>query len=121
MALVRCNHANPLREALGAVYISVVAHRYLRTALALASPTGSWPPSSNKHPASQPCSVLMPTGTSLKPYVDELSVGAEAFAASSKSQTGLLPGGLLSDRELTVLRLSELLRTPAVETSLGVE
>ena len=33
------------------------AHRYLRTALALASPTGTWPPSSSRDPASPPCSV----------------------------------------------------------------
>jgi hypothetical protein len=34
----------------------------------------------------------MPADTSLKPYVDELSVGAEEVAASPKNQTGLLPG-----------------------------
>ena len=47
-----------------------------------------------------------PAGTDLKPYVDELSVRAAAVAASSNGPAGLLPGGLLSDRELTVLRLA---------------
>ena len=36
------------------------AHGYLRTALALASPTGTWPPSSNRDPASPPCSIPCP-------------------------------------------------------------
>ena len=33
------------------------AHGHLRTAVALASPTGTWPPSSSRDPASPPCSV----------------------------------------------------------------
>ena len=46
-----------------------------------------------------------PAGTGLRPYVDELSVRAEAVAASSDGPAGLPPGGHRSDRELTVLRL----------------
>jgi LuxR family maltose regulon positive regulatory protein len=46
----------------------------------------------------------LPAGTGLKPYVDELSVRAAAVAASSNGPAGM-PGGLLSDREITVLRL----------------
>ena len=41
----------------------------------------------------------------LKPYVDELSVRAEAAGASSNGPARQPPGGLLSDRELEVLRL----------------
>ena len=47
----------------------------------------------------------LPAGTGLKPYVDELSVRAEAAAASSNGPARQPPGGLLSDRELEVLRL----------------
>ena len=42
----------------------------------------------------------LPASPGLKPYVDELSVRAEAAAASSTGPAGPLPGGLLSDREL---------------------
>jgi hypothetical protein len=47
----------------------------------------------------------LPAGPGLKPYLDELSVRAEAVGASSKGPAGLPPGGLLSDRELEALRL----------------
>jgi LuxR family transcriptional regulator, maltose regulon positive regulatory protein len=47
----------------------------------------------------------LPAGPDLKPYIDELSIRAEAAAASADGPAGLLPGGPLSDRELTVLRL----------------
>ena len=47
----------------------------------------------------------LPAGTYLKAHVDELSVRAKAVAASSRGSRGLLPGGLLSERELTVLGL----------------
>ena len=41
----------------------------------------------------------------LRPYVDELSLRAEAAAASANGPAGPPPGGLLSGRELEVLRL----------------
>jgi LuxR family maltose regulon positive regulatory protein len=47
----------------------------------------------------------LPAGPGLKPYVDELSVRAEAAGASSNGPARQPPGGLLSDRELEVLRL----------------
>ena len=47
----------------------------------------------------------LPAGPRLNPYVNKLSVRAEAAAASSKGPAGPPPGGHLSGRELTVLRL----------------
>jgi LuxR family maltose regulon positive regulatory protein len=81
------------------------AHRYLRTALALAEPHGYLATIIEQGPGITALLRSLPAGPDLKPYVDELSVRAEAAAASSKSPAGLPPGGLLNDRELTVLRL----------------
>ena len=81
------------------------AHRYLRTALALASPHRYLATIIEQGPGIAALLRSLPAGTDLKPYVDELSVRAEAAAASAKGPAGLPPGGLLSDRELTVLRL----------------
>ena len=47
----------------------------------------------------------LPASPDLKPYVDELSVRAEAADASPNGPARQPPGGVLSDRELTVLRL----------------
>jgi len=81
------------------------AHRYLRTALALAEPHGYLATIIEQGPGIATLLHSLPAGTGLEPYVDDLSVRAEAVAASSKGPAGLVPGGLLSDRELTVLRL----------------
>jgi LuxR family maltose regulon positive regulatory protein len=81
------------------------AHRYLRTALALAEPHGYLATIIEQGPGIAALLHSLPAGPGLEPYVDELSVRAEAAAASSKGPAGLVPGGLLSDRELTVLRL----------------
>ena len=81
------------------------AHRYLRTALALASPHRYLATIIEQGPGIAALLRSLPAGTDLKPYVDELSVRAEAAAASAKGPAGPPPGGLLSDRELTVLRL----------------
>jgi LuxR family maltose regulon positive regulatory protein len=81
------------------------AHGYLRTALALASPHGYLATIIEQGPGIAALLHSLPAGPDLEPYVDELSVRAEAAAASSKGPAGLVPGGLLSDRELTVLRL----------------
>jgi len=81
------------------------AHRYLRTALALASPHRYLATIIEQGPGITAVLRSLPAGPDLKPYIDELSVRAEAAAASSKGPAGLMPGGLLSDRELTVLRL----------------
>jgi len=81
------------------------AHRYLRTALALASPHRYLATIIEQGPGITALLRSLPAGTGLKPYVDELSVRAEAAAATSKGPAGRLPGGLLSGRELTVLRL----------------
>ncbi len=81
------------------------AHRYLRTALELASPHGYLATIIGQGSGITALLGSLPAGTDLKPYVDELSVRAEAAAASSNSPAGLVPGGVLSDRELTVLRL----------------
>jgi DNA-binding NarL/FixJ family response regulator len=77
------------------------AHRYLRAALALASPHGYLATFIKQGPGITALLRSLPAGPGLEPYVDELSVRAEAAAASSKGPAG----GLLSDRELTVLRL----------------
>ena len=81
------------------------AHRYLRTALTLASPHGYLATIIEQGPGIAALLRSLPAGTGLKPYVDDLSVRAEGAAASSGGRAGLLPGGLLSDRELAVLRL----------------
>jgi LuxR family transcriptional regulator, maltose regulon positive regulatory protein len=81
------------------------AHRYLRTALELAQPHGYLATIIEQGPGIATLLRSLPAGTGLKPYVDELSVRAEAAAASAMGPASLLPGGLLSDRELEVLRL----------------
>ena len=80
------------------------AFGYLRTALELAQPHGYQATIIEQGPGIAALLRSMPAGPDLKPYVDELSVRAEAAAASSKGPAGLVPGGLLSSRELTVLR-----------------
>ncbi len=81
------------------------AHRYLRTALALASPHRYLATIIEQGPGITALLHSLPAGPDLKPYIDELSVRAEAAAASPDGPAGLLPGGVLSRRELTVLRL----------------
>jgi LuxR family maltose regulon positive regulatory protein len=81
------------------------AHRYLRTALALASPHRYLATIIEQGPGIAALLHSLPAGPDLKPYVDELSVRAEAAATSSNGPARLVPGGVLSDRELTVLRL----------------
>ena len=81
------------------------AHRYLRTALALASPHRYLATIIEQGPGITALLRSLPAGADLKPYVDELSVCAEAVATSSKGTAGPPPGGVLSGRELEVLRL----------------
>ena len=81
------------------------AHGYLRTALALASPHRYLATIIEQRPGITALLHSLPAGTGLKPYVDELSVRAEPAAASSTGPARQPPGGVLSDRELTVLRL----------------
>ena len=81
------------------------AHRYLRTALELAQPHGYLATIIEQGPGIATLLRSLPAGTGLKPYVDELSVRAEAAGASSNGPARQPPGGLLSDRELEVLRL----------------
>jgi LuxR family maltose regulon positive regulatory protein len=81
------------------------AHSYLRAALALASPHRYLATIIEQGPGVGALLRSLPAGAALKPYVDELSVRAEAAGASSKGPAGPMPGGLLSGRELTVLRL----------------
>ncbi len=81
------------------------AHHYLKTALALASPHRYLATIIEQGPGMTALLHSLPAGTDLKPYVDELSVRAEAAAATPEGPAGQLPGGLLSSRELTVLRL----------------
>ena len=81
------------------------AHCYLHTALALASPHRYLATIIEQGPGIPALLRSLPANTSLKPYVDELSVRAEAVVASSKGPAGLPPGGVLSERELEVLRL----------------
>ena len=81
------------------------AHRYLRTALALAEPHRYLATIIDQGPGITALLHSLPAGPRLSPYVEKLSVRAEAAAASSKGPAGLPPGGHLSGRELTVLRL----------------
>jgi LuxR family transcriptional regulator, maltose regulon positive regulatory protein len=81
------------------------AHRYLRTALELAQPHGYLATIIEQGPGIATLLRSLPAGPGLKPYVDELSVRAEAAGASSSGPARQPPGGLLSDRELEVLRL----------------
>src|SRR5207247_963171 len=71
------------------------AHRHLRTALALASPHRYLATIIEQGPGIAALLHSLPAGPGLEPYVDELSVRAEAAAASSKDPAGLVPGGLL--------------------------
>ena len=80
------------------------AHGHLRTALAVAKPHHYLNTIIEQGPDITALLYSLPAGTGLKPYVDELSVRAAAVAASSNGPVGM-PGGLLSDREITVLRL----------------
>ena len=81
------------------------AHRYLQTALELAQPHGYLATIIEQGPGIATLLRSLPAGTGLKPYVDELSVRAEAAGASSNGPARQPPGGLLSDRELEALRL----------------
>ena len=81
------------------------AHGYLQAALALASPHGYLATIVEQGPGVTALLRSLPAGPDLKPYVDELSVRAEAVATSAKGTAGVPPGGVLSDRELEVLRL----------------
>ncbi len=90
----------------------VRAHRYLRAALTLASPHGYLATIIEQGPGITALLRSLPAGTGLKPYLDELSVRAEAATASSTGPARLLPGGHLSDRELTVLQLLASLPPP---------
>ena len=81
------------------------AHRHLRTALTLASPHRYQATIIEQGPGIGALLRSLPAGTILQPYVDELSVRAEAAAAASNGPVRPPPGGPLSGRELTVLRL----------------
>jgi LuxR family transcriptional regulator, maltose regulon positive regulatory protein len=81
------------------------AHGYLREALVLAQPHRYLATIIEQGPGIAALLHSLPAGTDLKPYIDELSVRAEAAVASPQSLAGPPPGGLLSDRELTVLRM----------------
>ena len=82
------------------------AHLYLRTALELAQPHRYLATIIEQGPAIAAMLRSLPASAGLRHYVDELSVRAEAAVASSSTgPAGLMPGGLLSDRELDVLRL----------------
>jgi LuxR family maltose regulon positive regulatory protein len=81
------------------------AHGYLREALALAQPHRYLATIIEQGPGIAALLHSLPAGTDLRPYIDELSVRAEAAAASPQSPAGPPPGGLLSGRELTVLRM----------------
>jgi len=80
------------------------AHRHLRAALALASPHRYLATIIEQGPGIGALLRSLPAGAALQPYVDELSVRAEAAAASG-GPAGPPPGGPLSGRELEVLRL----------------
>jgi DNA-binding CsgD family transcriptional regulator len=80
------------------------AHRHLRAALTLASPHRYQATIIEQGSGIGALLRSLPAGTALHPYVDELSVRAQA-AAASNGPASPPPGGPLSDRELTVLRL----------------
>ena len=97
------------------------AHRHLRTALALASPHRYLATIIEQGPGIAALLGSLPAGPGLRPYVDELTVRAEAAAASSRNPARPPPGGLLSGRELTVLRLlSSRLTTTEIAATLFV-
>jgi LuxR family maltose regulon positive regulatory protein len=97
------------------------AHRHLRTALALASPHRYLATIIEQGPGIAALLGSLPAGPGLRPYVDELTVRAEAAAASSRDPARPPPGGLLSGRELTVLRLlSSRLTTTEIAATLFV-
>ena len=97
------------------------AHRHLRTALALASPHRYLATIIEQGPGIAALLGSVPAGPGLRPYVDELTVRAEAAAASSRDPATPPPGGLLSGRELTVLRLlSSRLTTTEIAATLFV-
>ena len=97
------------------------AHRHLRTALALASPHRYLATIIEQGPGIAALLSSVPAGPGLKPYVDELTVRAEAAAAASRDPARPPPGGLLSGRELTVLRLlSSRLTTTEIAATLFV-
>ena len=97
------------------------AHRHLRTALALASPHRYLATIIEQGPGIAALLGSVPAGPGLRPYVDELTVRAEAAAASSRDPARPPPGGLLSGRELTVLRLlSSRLTTTEIAATLFV-
>ena len=81
------------------------AHACLGTAVVLAKPHGYLATIIEQGPGIAALLGSLPAGPDLKPYLDELSVRAEAVAASAKGPAALPSGGLLSDRELEVLRL----------------
>jgi LuxR family maltose regulon positive regulatory protein len=97
------------------------AHRHLRTALALASPHRYLATIIEQGPGITALLSSVPAGPGLKPYVDELTVPAEAAAAASRDPARPPPGGLLSGREQTVLRLlSSRLTTTEIAATLFV-
>ena len=97
------------------------AHRHLRTALALASPHRYLATIIEQGPGIAALLGSLPAGPGLRPYVDELTVRAEAAAASSRDPARPPPGGLLSGREQTVLRLlSSRLTTTEIAATLFV-
>ena len=69
------------------------AHRHLRTALALASPHRYLATIIEQGPGIAALLGSLPAGPGLKPYVDELTVRAEAAAASSRDRPGRRPAG----------------------------
>jgi len=81
------------------------AHRHLQAALALACPHRYLATILELGSGIGDLLQSVPAGPGLKPYIDELTVRAEAAAASSSGPARPPPGGLLSGRELTVLRL----------------
>ena len=81
------------------------AHGYLREALALAQPHRYLATIIEQGPGIAALLHSLPAGTDLRPYIDELSVRVEAAGTSPQGPAGPPPGGLLSDRELTVLRM----------------
>ena len=81
------------------------AHYYLGRALRLAQPHGYLATIIEQGSGVAALLRSLPVGSDIRAYVDELSVRAEAVAASARGRAGPPPGGPLSSRELTVLRL----------------